>query len=354
MDSGDWTIGPDDPILVTGSTGLVGPSLVGGLLARGFRRIRCLARHSSDTSRLEAVAGRQSNGAGIEIVKGNLLSREDCAAAASDAALIFHLAMARGDKTFPETFRNSVVTTRNLIEASLQRGRLRRFVTMSSFAVYANRRNPGGRLLDESCPVEDRPERRGNAYCYAKVRQDELVAEYGRRSGLPYVIVRPGRVYGPGDAEISGRIGIGTFGLFLHLGGSNPIPFTYIDNCVDAIVLAGVTKGIDGEVFNVVDDDLPSSRQFLRLYKRHVRRFPSVYVPHAASFALCSLWEAYAKWSHDQLPPVFNRNAWHAQWKKTRYSNTRLKSRLGWTPQVPTREGLARYFDSFREAAPRA
>ena len=58
------------------------------------------------------------------------------------------------------------------------------------------------------------------------------------------------------------------FGIFLHLGGSNPIPFTYVDNCADAIVLAGLTPGVDGEVFNVVDDNLPTSRQFLRLYKQ--------------------------------------------------------------------------------------
>jgi nucleoside-diphosphate-sugar epimerase len=354
MSSADRTIGPDDPVLITGSTGFIGRTLVRRLLDRGFRRIRCFARHTSDTSTLDTVAGGNRNGARIEIVRGNLLSRGDCTAAARDAAVIFHLAMSRGDKSFPETYRNSVVTTRNLIEASLQHARLQRFVNLSSVAVYTNRQKPRWRVLDESCPIEDRPELRGNAYCFAKVRQDDLVAEYGNRSGLPYVIVRPGRVYGAGATEISGRVGIGTFGLFLHLGGSNAIPLTYIDNCVDAIVLAGLTPGIEGEVFNVVDDDLPSSRRFLRLYKRHVRRFPSVYVPHALSHALCMLWEAHAKWSHNQLPPAFNRRTWHAQWKKTSYSNAKLKSRLGWLPLVPTSEGLARYFESCRKAGPLA
>ena len=118
------------------------------------------------------------------------------------------------------------------------------------------------------------------------------------------------------------RVGIGTFGIFLHLGGANTIPFTFVDNCVDAIVLAGLTKGVDGEVFNVVDDDLPSSRRFLRLYKRNVRHFRSIYLPHVVSYALCSLWEAYSSWSEGQLPPAYNRRGWHAYWKKTRYSNT--------------------------------
>ena len=71
----------------------------------------------------------------------------------------------------------------------------------------------------------------------------------------------------PAKQRIHGRIGMDTFGVFVHLGGSNPIPFTFVDNCADAIALAGLKPGVDGEVFNVVDDDLPSSRQFLRMYK---------------------------------------------------------------------------------------
>jgi nucleoside-diphosphate-sugar epimerase len=189
----------------------------------------------------------------------------------------------------------------------------------------------------------------GDAYTFAKVKQDELVAEYGQRFGTPYVIVRPGSVYGPGKEAITGRVGIDTFGVFMHLGGSNRIPLTYIDNCCDAIVLAGVTPGVEGEVFNIVDDDLPSSRQFLRQYKRNVKRFPSIFIPHSASYVLCRLWEKYSDWSKGQLPPVFNRRRWNSEWKKTRYSNEKLKAKLGWTPKVSMREGLNRYFAGCRE-----
>ena len=52
-------------------------------------------------------------------MKGNLLSSEDCAAATKDVAVIFHLAAGTGEKSFPDAFMNSVVTTRNLLEASL-------------------------------------------------------------------------------------------------------------------------------------------------------------------------------------------------------------------------------------------
>jgi len=344
----DFIIDSSDIILVTGATGFIGAALVESLLDRGFCNVRCFARHSSQLSRLEALSQRH-NGVGIEVVKGNLLSREDCTAAAKDAAVIFHLATGRDGKSFPDAFMNSVVTTRNLLEASLRSQRLRRFVNISSLSVYTNTKKFRGRLLDESCPVEEHPEQRGDAYCFAKVKQDEIVAEYGRRFGIPYVILRPGYVLGPGKSGIAGRVGTGSFGVFLHLGGSNTIPFTYIDNCAEAMVLAGLTNGVDGDVFNIVDDDLPSSRQFLRLYKKNVRSFTSLYVPHAMSYVLCYLWERYSTWSEGQLPPVFNRKTWHVYWKKTLYSNEKLKMRVGWTPTISMAEACKRYFESCRD-----
>jgi nucleoside-diphosphate-sugar epimerase len=347
-------LNPDEPILVTGAAGFIGSRVVESLLNRGFRRIRCLARPSTDLTRLDTVIRARADGKYVEVVRGNLLSVRDCAAITKDVAVIFHLAAARGEKSVPDAFMNSVVTTRNLLEGTRQHLCLRRFVSISSFAVYANSERPGSQPLDESCPVERRPELRGDAYSFVKVKQDELVIDYATQFGMPYVIVRPGYVYGPGNEPISGRVGIGSFGIFLHLGGSNTLPLTYVDNCADAIVLAGLTPGIDGQVFNVVDDDLPSSRTFLRLYKRHVRHFSSVYIPHAVSYGLCWMWESYSRWSQGQLPPVYNRRSWGAYWRRTSYSNNKVKRDLGWIPSVTTQEGLNRYFKSCLEKQQRA
>ena len=342
-----WIVGENDLILITGAAGFIGRRVVDRLLERGFKRIRCFARPSPKASQwIESL--RETSGSALEIYQGNLLSADDCAEAAKDAAVVIHLAAGRGEKSFPDAFMNSVVTTRNLLDACVRDGRLRRFVNVSSFAVYTNTDKPHGDVLDESCPVERDPVVRGEAYCFAKAKQDELVEEYGAKYGLPYVHVRPGVVYGPGNLAITGRVGIVTFGPFLHLGGSNRIPFTYVDNCAEAIALAGITSEIDGEAFNVIDDDVPSSRQFLRLYKKQVKSFRSVYVPKFASYALCSLWERYHAWSEGQLPPAFNRSRWNSLWRKTRYTNAKLKTKLGWRQIVSTREGMQRYFEACR------
>jgi len=342
----DSIIAADEPILITGANGFIGPRVVEGLLNRGFRNLRCLMRPGGDSAKLAKYGGQIGGNPRVEIVRGNLLSREDCLRMAHGVTVVYHLAAARGEKSFPDAFMNSVVTTRNLLDACHHHGTVKRFVTLSSFSVYSNDRNGSGDFLDESCPIETHPSRRNDAYTFAKTKQDEIVTEYGKKFGIPYVIVRPGFVYGPGNEAISGRVGIGSFGIFLHLGGSNTIPFTYVDNCAEAIILAGLKKGVDGEVFNVVDDELPSSRQFLTLYKKNVRKFASIYVPRPVSYSLCWLWEKYSHWSEGQLPPTFNRSMWCSYWKKMRYTNAKAKSRLGWTPKISSAEALQRYFES--------
>jgi len=350
MTSDSTIIAPDSLVLVTGAAGFIGLRVVDNLLGRGHRNVRCIVRPAGNLGALESVVRRHGATDRVEVMTGNLLSGDDCARATKGVAIIYHLAAGRSDM-FADAFMNSVVTTRNLLQACVVHECLKRFVNVSSFSVYSNRNKARRRLLDESCPLETEPAERGEPYMYGKAKQDEIVAEYGKKLGVPYVTVRPGSVYGPGNETLTNRVGIATFGFFLHLGGSNPIPLTYVDNCAEAIVLAGLRPGVDGEVFNVVDDDLPSSRRLLRQYKENVRRFRSLYVPHAFSYILCSLWEKYSHWSEGQLPPTFNRRGWHAYWKKTRYTNAKLKERLGWKPSVPTVEALRRYFESCREKA---
>src|SRR5262249_11963254 len=104
----------------------------------------------------------------------------------------------------------------------------------------------------------------------------------------------------------------------------------------------------EGEVFNVVDDDLPTSRAFLRMYKANVRSFPSLFVPYRMFYLFSYLWERYSDRSNRQLPLAFNTLKSAAEWKRQRYSNEKLKQRLAWTPRVSTAEGLKRHFEYFR------
>src|SRR6266550_2658732 len=297
---------PKDCILVTGSNGFIGSKVVEKLLKCGFANLRCLVRPSSKLDRLKKLLGEVHAGQNVEFVIGDLLSQDDCRKATAGVSIIYHLA-AGMEKSFAGAFMNSALSTRNLMDAFLERGEPKRFVNVSSFAVYSNLSLKRGALLDETCPLEDAPQERFDAYGFGKLKQEELVKEYGEKYELPYVIVRPGYVFGPGKPELSGRVGIGTFGFFIQVNGSNCLPLTFVDNCAEAIVLAGLKANVDGKIFNVVDDELLTGRQFLKAYKGKVRSFRSIRIPYFAGYGLCSLWEKYAKWSRNQVPPAFNR-----------------------------------------------
>lgn len=334
-----------DRILVTGSNGFIGAKVVETLLEYGFGNLGCFVRPSSRLDRLQEALGRFPAGKDAELVTGDLLSREDCRRAAEGASIIYHLA-AGIEKSFAGAFMNSALATRNLMDAFLEFGEPKRFVNVSSFAVYSNLSLKRGALLDESCPLEDAPQERYDAYGFGKLKQEELVKEYGSKHKLPYVIVRPGAVFGSGKKDLSGRIGIDTFGFFIHIGGSNILPLTFVDNCAEAIVLAGLKPGIESEIFNVVDDELITSNQFLRAYHKRVNRF-SVRVPYPVAHLLCRLWEKYSRWSRGQLPPAFNRRRCAAEWKGNSYSNQKLHERLGWKPRVNMEQAMASFLAQF-------
>lgn len=333
--------GSENQILVTGANGFIGSWVVRNLLARGFTKIRCLTRVASGSANLDRVRA-EFGASSLKVVSGNLLSRDTCARAAEGVTVVYHLA-AGVEKTFPGCFLNSAVTTRNLLDAVIASGTMKRFVSISSLAVHSNAQLRRGAALDETCPIDTQLVERYDPYAYGKAKQDEIVREYGRLHGLPYVIVRPGITFGPGKAKIPGRVGIDTFGVFLHLGLANVMPLTYVENCAEAIVLAGLRPGIEGEELNVVDDDLPRSRTFLRRYKRTVRRIMTIPVPYSVFYLFSLAWEKYSAWSGGQLPPVFNRRTCEAYYKGQTFSNQKAKAMLGWRPRVAMSEALDRF-----------
>lgn len=173
----DSIISPSDRTLVTGSNGFIGAKVVQILLEYGFTNIRCFVRSSSRLEQLERIINEFADtGRNIDVIKGDLLSREDCREAAREVSLIYHLA-AGFDKSFAGAFMNSVITTRNLMDAFLKVGRPKRFVNVSSFAVYSNLKLKRGTLVDESCPLENAPQQRFDAYGFGKLKQEQLVRE---------------------------------------------------------------------------------------------------------------------------------------------------------------------------------
>ena len=331
-------------ILVTGAGGFLGKAIVERLLAHGQNDLRCMLRDASKARGLEAIAARYPQ-AQLEFVTVNLRNPNEIPRAVSDADIVIHAAAAlKGSPA--EMFLDSVVASRNLLEAIANELRSIRVVLISSFGAMGVAELPRGAMVDEKTPLEQHPERR-DVYSHTKLRQEQLFWEYHQKYDFDLVVLRPGVIYGPGGGHFSTRVGLNLFGRFLHLGGKNLLPLTYVDNCAEAIVVAALHESSSGQVYNVVDDDLVTSGQYLSLYKKNVRRVKSVPVPYFALMWGSRMVERYSERSKGQLPAIFTPYKTRAMWAGNQFSNAKLKS-LGWKPLLSTREGLERAFAAFR------
>jgi len=335
-------------ILVTGAGGFLGVNVVERLLAHGHRDIRCFLRDKGKAARIEALAAANPE-CNVEICYGNLKSNADCARAVVDAGIVIHLAA--GLKGAPaELFVDSVVTARNLLEALGARTEpaitQTRVVLVSSFGVYGVASLGRGAKVDESTPLEQHPERR-DPYSHSKLRQEQLVREYQQKLGFELVVLRPGVIYGPGGGAFSNRVGIQVGPVFVHMGGSNLLPLSYVENCAEAIVVAATHKDAAGQVYNVHDDEMPTAAQYLRAYKKDVKKLRSVWLPYFATRFLAGRLEGYHRRSQGQLPAIITRYKAAAAWGGNTFSNAKLHG-LGWRPVVSTKDGMKRTFEYLR------
>lgn len=332
-------------ILVTGGTGFLGTVMMRRLLETGETDLRVLVRPATSRKKLEEMAAGFP-GATLEFVTGTLNSRADCKRALDGVGLVYHLAAALSGSP-ADMFLNSVVASKNLLEELVAQKPMPKLVLVSSFGVYGVAGIPRGAVVDEETPLEEHPERR-DIYSQTKLRQEQLFHEYQRTHGFPLVVMRPGVIYGPRGGAFSARVGINLMGVFLHLGGRNVLPLSYVENCVDAIMAGGRNPAAVNGVYNVHDDDLPTASEYLKAYKREVGPVRTVPVPYLALQGISLLVERYHRFSKGQLPAIFTPYKTKTSWGGNRFSNERIKS-LGWTQRVPTSQALAETFAYFRE-----
>jgi len=330
-------------ILVTGAAGFLGRALIERLLGHGYTDLRCNVRRRTDIPKLDELAGRHAQ-ISLEYCVGNLRYRDDAARAVDNVQLIFHLAAGMKGSA-AELFLDSVVASRNLLDAIADRKPMR-IVLVSSFGVYGVAGLSRGALVNEETVLEPHPEWRDH-YSYSKLRQEQLFWEYQQRNGFELVVLRPGVIYGPDGGHFSNRVGL-TMGKWqLHFGGSNLLPLSYVDNCAEAVVVAGTHPLTAGQVYNVHDSDLPTCREYLRAYKKHVTKIRSISVPYFGVQLLAFMIAKYHRYSKGQLPAILTPYKAASLWGGNRFDNSKLLS-IGWKQLVPTTEGLQKSFMAFR------
>lgn len=336
--------------LVTGAGGFLGASLVETLLEDTPLTIRCLVRGKKDEARLLELASKYPDReGGIETLVGDLLVEGDISRALEGVDLVYHLAA--GLTGAPsEVFMGTCVATERLLKGFDLR-RPKRAVLVSSFGVYGWHGMDGGALVDESSPLEERPELR-DAYSHAKLVQERIFRDYCSKSGVEPVVVRPGVIYGMGGPMLSSRVGLFIGPLFLFLGGKNRLPLTHVQNCAKAVALAGTVEKAAGQTFNVVDDDEMTCREYLKIYRKKVGLSRVVGFPRLALKGLAAFNQWYHRRSKGQLPLVFTAYKIDSSWKGFRFSGKKCREVLGWVPKGASRQRVPQVLEEY--AATRA
>lgn len=321
-------------VLVTGSTGFLGSYTIPAILARGHR-VRALVRPASRVP--EAWTDRDD----IEVVRGDLRAKPVDPALLDGVDVVAHLAASKAGDIHAQ-LSGTVVATENLLEAMAAAGS-RQIVLISTFSVYDYRAVRSWSRLDESSPLEGRPEDR-DEYCRTKLLQERLVHEAGERNGWDVVVLRPGVIYGR-DNLWTARLGVQIGSRWIRTGGLAPLPLTYVENCADAIALACERADIGG-IHNVVDDETPSQRAFARMLQARVTPRPTIIpVPWPVMRLIAtgaSLFNRLILGNRAKVPGLFVPARLLARGRPLRYRSDSLRTSFGWSPRFSVAEALDR------------
>jgi nucleoside-diphosphate-sugar epimerase len=253
-------------VLVTGATGFVGGRLAEILTDMEVETV-CMVRTWGAASRLARLP--------VRLVGGDMTDLASVRQAMSGCDVIMHCAL--DNRTRGRTLgRSSSSGTRNVMQAALEHG-VSRVVHVSSAAVHGLA-PPSQRAIGESHPLG----RTGHDYCDAKVAGERVAVEYHRRHRLPVSILRPTLVYGPFGYYSEAPARLAREGRLALVDGAEGLcNCVYVDNLVQAMLLAATEPAAIGEAFYVSDARALKWREYL---ERHAAALePEVPAPRVVT-----------------------------------------------------------------------
>ncbi len=305
--------------LVTGGAGFIGSHLVEGLLARGYE-VRVLDNFATGKRENLARVGNQ-----IELMEGDVCNLTTAHTAARKVDVIFHEAalpsVARSVKNPLESNEINVTGTLNILLAARDAG-VARVVYAASSSAYGNQ--PALPKVETMTPEPLSP------YAIAKLASEQYARVFTQLYGLATVSLRYFNVFGPRQDPTTQYAGVIAKFVTCALAGK-PYPvygdgeqsrdFSYVENVVQANLLAAEAKLDDAPVINIAYGERTTLNQIIALLNEITHQnLPTQYNPERAGDV---------RHSHANLE--------------------RAKRLLGYAPQVDLREGLDRTLAWYRK-----
>lgn len=334
--------------IITGAAGFLGNRIVQQALNRGHD-VKAIIRPGRDVRGLS-----WKDNSMVELVEIDLADAETIFESIS--SLISKLD--HGNLTFVHAAASftgndavhsvqTVEPTRQVFK-TLKAYAVQRVVLISSICVYGFSSLPDNAQLDELTPRETFLHYR-DSYCKAKIAQEEIAILAAQDSNFIISVLRPGLIYGP-ERLWSSRLGFSKGFGGVAIGGNAPLPLISVDDCASAVVLAAERESFFSDVYikkngleppgsleyiNLVGDEQLVQNKYLKIIEQHCRDAQKGFITIPWEFMkqvskIVSLTGVFCPKLIAKLPLLLLEPSLHARFKPLKYSNCRLKDRLGW------------------------
>jgi 2-alkyl-3-oxoalkanoate reductase len=301
--------------------------------------VRCAALvHSKDrlASEIEQIA---------DIYYGDLRDSNSIHKAMEGVEIVIHCAAITKNNISWDTHHQVNVLGSETIFKEAINSHVHQVIYASSVIVYGLDHSKSEGYLSENSPIVSKPDNWAY-YMRSKSAADNLAFTYYHDAGLPITILRLGILYGEGGDRSIGRglLQLGRFRLLVG-NGKNTLPYTYIGNAVDAILLTAISPGVTGQAYNIVDEPQICLREIIEkinaITKEHI--IP-IAIPTFILSSAAGLLERRGKGDSMPLPPKLSRYVIRSACRDIIYDTQKAREQLRLKQEIDIDEGLRRVF----------
>lgn len=320
-------------ILVTGGGGFLGSALIERLVQRGDAVCSLSRDHYP---KLAAM--------GVDQIRGDIGDLQTVQKACTGADLVFHVAAKPPPwGKYKDYYKTNVNGTQNVIDGCIAANISKLVYTSTPSVVFDGSDMEG---VDESVPY---PARFSAYYPETKAKAEQLVLKATGR-GLNAVVLRPHQIWGPGDPHFTPRL-IARAKKLKRIGsGNNLVDTTYIDNAVDAHLLAAdaleTNPAISGKIYFISQADPISPWAMIDAILAAAGQPPVTgAVSYKTARFIGTVMEFFFRAFRLPGEPQMTRFLADAVAKSHWFDISAAKKDLGYEPKVSMEEGLRRLED---------
>lgn len=334
-------------VIITGANGFIGSNLTKYLSRDPYLEVYAMVRPNATINFLRDFQYKDdSNEKWFEIVESNLLNEDSLVEAFEDKDIVIHLAgfvSDWGDKK--RFFQINVEGTKKILRAS-RIVKASRVLYLSSLTVHGF---GGHSYANEGAPFA----KKNYAYGETKKIGEELVREWiTNNPDADGAIIRPGFiVYGRYDKNsFILALDVIASGKFAFINrGKRLVSYVYVDNLCYGINQLIQAPEISG-VYNILDGNM-TWREWVEKWEQAVgRKVTKINVPYAFLVPITAAMVGFYKLLRIKKSPPLNFYRINVMRKDLAFTNTKIKTELGYSPPIDIDEGINRTLEFYRES----